>query len=524
MSTGINIYVIGIFCFAVGIAVSFLFLLFRKSLGQQKLKNATLQAKAIIDEAQKNAEGIRKEADLNAKDLLFKTRQDFEKETRERREEIVNLEKRMSQREANLDRRVDLMEKKERELEDKAKNLKTQEDGLKAKNDELSRVLAEEKERLHKISNMSPEEAKVLLLSRLDSELNREKAVLIKRNEDEIKETSEKKAQEMIAYAIQRCAVEHSVESTVSLVALPGDEMKGRIIGREGRNIRAFEMATGIDVIIDDTPEAVTLSGFDPVRREIARISLERLISDGRIHPGRIEEVVEKVKKEMDVKIKEEGEKVLFDAGVHNIHPELVKLIGRLKYRTSFGQNALQHSKEVALLMGVMADEIGLDPKISRRIGILHDIGKALDQQIEGTHAKLGAEMARKFGETEIVIQGIEAHHEEVEKTSLYGVLAAAADAISAARPGARRETLEIYVKRLEKLESIANEFKGVEKSFAIQAGREIRIIVQPEKISDNDAVVLARDIRKKIEEGMEYPGQVKVTVIRETRVIEYAK
>ena len=524
MSTGINIYVIGIFCFAVGIAVSFLFLLFRKSLGQQKLKNATLQAKAIIDEAQKNAEGIRKEADLNAKDLLFKTRQDFEKETRERREEIVNLEKRMSQREANLDRRVDLMEKKERELEDNAKNLKTQEDGLKAKNDELSRVLAEEKERLHKISNMSPEEAKVLLLSRLDSELNREKAVLIKRNEDEIKETSEKKAQEMIAYAIQRCAVEHSVESTVSLVALPGDEMKGRIIGREGRNIRAFEMATGIDVIIDDTPEAVTLSGFDPVRREIARISLERLISDGRIHPGRIEEVVEKVKKEMDVKIKEEGEKVLFDAGVHNIHPELVKLIGRLKYRTSFGQNALQHSKEVALLMGVMADEIGLDPKISRRIGILHDIGKALDQQIEGTHAKLGADMARKFGETEIVIQGIEAHHEEVEKTSLYGVLAAAADAISAARPGARRETLEIYVKRLEKLESIANEFKGVEKSFAIQAGREIRIIVQPEKISDNDAVVLARDIRKKIEEGMEYPGQVKVTVIRETRVIEYAK
>ena len=524
MSTGINIYVIGIFCFAVGIAVSFLFLLFRKSLGQQKLKNATLQAKAIIDEAQKNAEGIRKEADLNAKDLLFKTRQDFEKETRERRDEIANLEKRMSQREANLDRRVDLMEKKERELEDKARNLKTQEDGLKAKNDELSRVLAEEKERLHKISNMSPEEAKVLLLSRLDSELNREKAVLIKRNEDEIKETSEKKAQEMIAYAIQRCAVEHSVESTVSLVALPGDEMKGRIIGREGRNIRAFEMATGIDVIIDDTPEAVTLSGFDPVRREIARISLERLISDGRIHPGRIEEVVEKVKKEMDVKIKEEGEKVLFDAGVHNIHPELVKLIGRLKYRTSFGQNALQHSKEVALLMGVMADEIGLDPKISRRIGILHDIGKALDQQIEGTHAKLGADMARKFGETEIVIQGIEAHHEEVEKTSLYGVLAAAADAISAARPGARRETLEIYVKRLEKLESIANEFKGVEKSFAIQAGREIRIIVQPEKISDNDAVVLARDIRKKIEEGMEYPGQVKVTVIRETRVIEYAK
>jgi ribonuclease Y len=524
MSAGINIYVIAVFCFAVGIVVSFLFLLFRKSLGQQKLKNAALQAKSIIDEATKNAEAIRKEADLNTKDLLFKMRQDFEKETRDRRDEIANLEKRMSQREANLDRRVDLLEKKERELEGKAQNLKTQEDALKAKGDELNKALAEEKERLHKISNMSPEEAKVLLLSRLDSELNREKAVLIKRNEDEIREVSEKKAQETISYAIQRCAVEHAVESTVSLVALPGDEMKGRIIGREGRNIRAFEMATGIDVIIDDTPEAVMLSGFDPVRREIARISLERLISDGRIHPGRIEEIVEKVKKEMEVKIKEEGEKVLFDIGVHNIHPELVKLIGRLKYRTSFGQNALQHSKEVALLMGVMADEVGLDPKIARRIGILHDIGKALDQQVEGTHAKLGAEMARKFSETEIVIHGIEAHHEEVEKTSLYGVLAAAADAISAARPGARRETLETYVKRLEKLESIANEFKGVEKSFAIQAGREIRIIVQPEKISDSDATVLARDIRKKIEEGMEYPGQVKVTVIRETRAIEYAK
>lgn len=524
MSTGYNLYVMAAIFIAVGVGISFLFFFFKKSIGEQKLRNATLQAKAIIDEANRNAEAVRKEGELSAKDLLFKMRQDFEKETRERKEEIVNLEKRMQGREANLDRRVDLLEKKERDLEDKAKNLKNQEDALKAKNDELSRVLAEEKERLHKISNMSPEEAKILLLSRLENELNREKAVLIKKADDEVKETSEKKAREVITYAIQRCAVEHAVESTVSVVNLPGDDMKGRIIGREGRNIRAFEMATGIDVIIDDTPEAVMLSGFDPVRREVARISLERLISDGRIHPGRIEEIVEKVKKEMDTKIKEEGEKVLYDIGVHSVHPELVKLIGRLKYRTSFGQNALQHSKEVALLMGVLADEVGIDPKVARRIGILHDIGKALDQQIEGTHAKLGAEMARKFGESEIVVQGIEAHHEEAEKTSLFGVLAVAADAISAARPGARRETLETYVKRLEKLESIANVFKGVEKAYAIQAGREIRIIVQPEKITDSDAIVLARDIRKKIEEGMEYPGQVKVTVIRETRAIEYAK
>jgi ribonuclease Y len=443
MAIGLGTYLIGAAFFAAGAGLTFLIVFLRRGASEQKLKAATEGAKAIVEDAKRNAEALRKEAELNAKDQLFKMRQEFEKETRDRREEIANLEKRMGQRESNLDRRLDLLEKKERDLEDKSKNLKTQEDSLRSKNDELGRVLAEEKDRLHKISNMSPEEAKVLLLSRLDSELNREKAILIKKNEDEVKEISDKKARELIAYSIQRCAVEHAVESTVSLVNLPGDEMKGRIIGREGRNIRAFEMATGVDVIIDDTPEAVMLSGFDPVRREVARISLERLISDGRIHPGRIEEVVEKVKKEIEVKIKEEGEKVLFDIGVHTVHPEVVKLIGRLRYRTSFGQNALQHSKEVALIMGVIADEMGLDSKIARRIGILHDIGKALDQQIEGTHAKLGADLARKFGETDIVVQGIEAHHEEVEKTSLYGVLAAAADAISAARPGARRETLE---------------------------------------------------------------------------------
>jgi ribonuclease Y len=524
MSSGYQIYTGMLFFVLASVIAGALVFFLRRALGEQRLRNACVQAKIMIDEAKRTAEAIRKEGELNVKDLLFKMRQDFEKETSDRRNEILSLEKRMAQREANLDRRVDLLEKKERSLDEKFKTVVKQEEFIKVKNDELNKVLAEEKLRLHRISNMSPEEAKVLLLARLESELNHEKAVLIKRADDEIKECAEKKAREIVAYAIQRCAVEHAVESTVSIVSLPGDEMKGRIIGREGRNIRAFEMATGIDVIIDDTPEAVMLSGFDPVRREVARIALERLISDGRIHPGRIEEVVEKVKKEMEIKIKEEGEKTFFDIGVHGVHSELIKLIGRLKFRSSFGQNALQHSKEVALLMGVMADEIGLDARISRRIGILHDVGKAFDQQVEGTHAKLGAEVAKKFGESNLVVSAIEAHHEEVDKTSLYAVLAVAADAISAARPGARRETLETYVKRLDKLESIASFFKGVEKAFAIQAGREVRVIVQPDKISDGSTVVLARDIRKKIEEGMEYPGQVKVTVIRETRAIEYAK
>jgi ribonuclease Y len=363
-----------------------------------------------------------------------------------------------------------------------------------------------------------------VLLARIAEELTAERAVLIKRMEEEVRQVADKNAKEIVSLAISRCAAENTAESTVSVVTLPSDEMKGRIIGREGRNIRALEMATGIDVIIDDTPEAVTLSGFDPIRREIARLSLERLITDGRIHPGRIEEVVEKTKKEMEDKIREEGERAAFDVGVHGLHPELIKILGRLKYRSSFGQNTLQHSKEVAYLLGAMASEIGLDFRLARRIGLLHDIGKAVDYQVEGTHAYIGRDLVKKFGEQEEVIHAVEAHHEETQPQTIYAVLAVAADAISAARPGARRETLETYVKRLDKLESIAKLFKGVEKSYAIQAGREIRVIVQPDKISDNDAVNLAREIRKKIEEGMEYPGQVKVTVIRETRVIEYAK
>ncbi|MGE5197322.1 MAG: ribonuclease Y [Deltaproteobacteria bacterium] len=505
------------------VSVSAGFLL-RKYVAERKIQDAEAKAKQILEQAKKEAQDRRREIELEGKDLLYRMRQDFERQTQDRRQEIANLEKRLSQKEENIDRRLDLLEKKEKEIEARQENIRRQEDSIKAKDAQLVSLIAEEKERLQKISSLSAEEAKQILLNRLNEELASEKAVFIKKYEEDLRQQSEKKAREVVSLAIQRCSAEHTVESTVSVVTLPNDEMKGRVIGREGRNIRALEMATGVDVIIDDTPEAVTLSCFDTVRREIARLSLEKLIADGRIHPGRIEEIVEKTKKEMDDKIREEGERAAFDTGVDGLHPEIIKLLGRLKYRTSFGQNALQHSKEVAFLIGVMASELDLNFKLSRRIGLLHDIGKAVDHQVEGTHAKIGAELAKKYNESLEVITAIEAHHEETEPRSLYAVLAVAADAISAARPGARRETLETYIKRLEKLESIANLFKGVEKSFAIQAGREIRVIVQPEKISDNEAVNLAREIRKKIEEGMEYPGQIKVTVIRETRAIEYAK
>jgi ribonucrease Y len=510
----------------IGVSAASLFFgyLLRRYHAEKKTQDAEAKAKFIVDQAKKEAEDRKRGAELEGKDLLYKLRQDFEQQTKDRRQEIFNLEKRLSQKEENIDRRLDLLEKKEKDTETKLESLRRQEEALKGKETNLQSLISEEKERLQKIANLSLEEARQILLSRLNEELNSEKAVLIKRQEEDLRNAAEKKAAEVISLAIQRCSVEHTVESTVSVVNLPSDEMKGRVIGREGRNIRALEMATGVDVIIDDTPEAVTLSCFDPVRREIARLSLEKLISDGRIHPGRIEEVVEKTKKDMDEKIKEEGERAAFDAGVDNLHPELVRLLGRLKYRTSFGQNALQHSKEVSYLVGVMASELGLDFKLAKRVGLLHDIGKALDHQIEGTHAKIGADTAKKFNESQEVIHAIEAHHEETEAKTFYAVLTVAADAISAARPGARRETLETYIKRLEKLESIANLFKGVDKSYAIQAGREIRVIVQPEKINDGDATALARDIRKKIEEGMEYPGQIKVTVIRETRAIEYAK
>lgn len=496
----------------------------RRYVAEKKIQDAQHNARQILEQAKKDGESLRKAIELEGKDLMYRLRQDFEASTKERRQDLEGLEKRLAVKEDNIDRRMALLEKKEKELESRYEALKASEESLKARAQQLTTLVNEEKERLQKISNLTPEEAKKVLLTRLSEELNNEKSVLIKSAEEEIKNTAEKKAREIVSLAIQRCAVEHTVESTVSVVSLPNDEMKGRIIGREGRNIRALEMATGVDVIIDDTPEAVTLSGFDPVRREVAKLTLEKLMVDGRIHPGRIEEIVEKTKREMDDKIREEGERAAFEIGIHGLHPEVIKLLGRLRYRTSYGQNALQHSKEVAYLMGVMAGELNLDFRLSRRVGLLHDIGKALDHQVEGTHARIGAELAKKYSESNEVIAAIECHHEEQEPKSLLGVLAIAADAISAGRPGARRETLETYVKRLNKLESIANLFKGVEKSYAIQAGREIRVIVQPDRISDNDAVNLAREIRKKIEEGMEYPGQVKVTVIREMRAIEYAK
>ena len=497
---------------------------FRRYVAERKIQDAEAKAKFILEQAKKESQDKRREAELEGKDLLYRMRQDFERQTQQRRQEITDLEKRLAQKEENIDRRLDLLEKKEKGIEAKYENIKRQEESLKAKENQLQLFIAEEKERLQKISSLSAEEAKQILLSRLNDELNVEKAVLIKRQEEELRATLDKKTREIISLAIQKCAAEYTAESTVSVVALPNDEMKGRVIGREGRNIRAFEMATGVDVIIDDTPEAVTLSCFDPVRREVARLSLEKLIGDGRIHPGRIEEIVEKTKKEIEEKIREEGEHTVLEVGIDSLHPEISKLLGRLKYRTSFGQNVLQHSKEVAFILGTIASELGLNFKLGRRIGLLHDIGKAVDCQIEGTHAKIGADLAKKFNETSEVVSAIEAHHEETEPKSIYAFLAIAADAISASRPGARRESLETYIKRLEKLESIANLFKGVDKSYAIQAGREIRVIVVAEKVSDSDAVNLAREIRKKIEEGMEYPGQIKVTVIRETRAIEYAK
>jgi len=502
----------------------FLGYIIRKYVAKKKVKLAEEKAKTILEDTKREVDNRRREVKLEAKDLLYKMRAEFENETKERRQELSGLEKRLIQKEENLEKKVDLLDKREREISLRDKGISAKEKGLFNKQKELEMVLAEERTKLQRISGLTKEEAKKILLKRMQDEAKHEAAVMLKQISDEMKIKADKEARKIIGLAIQRCAADHTVETTVSVVNLPSDDMKGRIIGREGRNIRALEIATGIDVIVDDTPEAVTLSGFDAVKREIAKKTLERLIEDGRIHPGRIEEVVEKVKKEMDQTIREEGEKAVFDVSVPNVHPEVIRLLGRLKYRTSYGQNVLQHSKEVAYLMGVIASELKIDFNLARRIGLLHDIGKAVSHEVEGTHAKIGADLAKKYNESETIIHAIEAHHQDIEPKTLLAVLVQAADAISATRPGARRETLETYVKRLEKLESVADSFKGVEKAFAIQAGREIRVIVQPNKINDAQAVVLARDITKKIEEGLEYPGQIKVTVIRETRAIEYAK
>ncbi len=494
-------------------------------LSTKRFKATNKDANDIRELAKREAEAIRKEAEIQAKDVMLKMRQEFEIQTKERREELNNAEKRILTREENLDKRVDLLEKKEKDLATRLEALREGETKVKEKTEELTKILAEEKHRLQSVANLSTEEAKKVLLLRVDEELTGEKATRVRQMNEEIKEAADKKARELVTIAIQRCASDHTAETTISVVPLPSDEMKGRIIGREGRNIRALEQATGVDIIIDDTPEAVTISGFDMMRREVARMAIEQLIADGRIHPGRIEEVVVKAKEELENKIKEAGEQAAIDLGIHGMHPELIKLVGRLRYRTSFGQNGLSHSIEVAKLMGIMAYQLGIDVKIAKRAGLLHDIGKVVSSDVEeGTHAMVGARLCRKYGESEEVSYAVESHHGEVEMNTLHGILVSAADAISAARPGARAESMETYIKRLENLEKICNSFKGVEKSYALQAGREIRVAVVPDQINDDEAIVMARDIRKKIEEEMEYPGQIKVTVVRETRAIEYAK
>ncbi len=468
-------------------------------------------------DAENKAETIKKEITIEAKEEAHRLRSEIEKEIRDRRSEMQRQERRLIQKEENIDKKLENIEKKE-------ENIAHQESQIYKKQQELKELHNKHIEELERISGYSTEEAKELLLSIIEKEVRHESAVMIKEIEQKTKEESEKKAREIITNAIQKCAADHVAESTVSVVPLPNDEMKGRIIGREGRNIRAIETLTGIDLIIDDTPEAVILSGFDPIRREIARIALEKLIVDGRIHPTRIEEMVEKADKEVNNIIKEEGEQATFDVGIHNLHPELVKLLGRLKYRTSYGQNILKHSLEVAHLSGLMAAELGLDVKLAKRAGLLHDIGKAVDHEVEGTHVDIGIELLRKYKESEQVINSMASHHGDYEPKNMEAVLIAAADALSAARHGAGRETLETYIKRLQKLGEIANSAAGVEKSFAIQAGREVRIIVKPEEMSDEEIVFLARNISKKIEDELEYPGQIKVNVIRETRAIEYAK
>jgi ribonuclease Y len=495
-----------------------------RRISEMKLGKADDLAKKIIQEAEKEAEIKKKESILEARDEWYKAKVNFEKELQIKKSELGRLEKRFAEREANLDRKVDILSKKEREIQNRDKVLYAREKAVRSKGDQLDRLIADQNKQLEKIAQMTAEEAKKLLMENLEAQARQEAAQLIKEIKEEAEQTAEKEAKNIIISAVQRCAADHTVESTVSVVNLPNDEMKGRIIGREGRNIRSFETATGIDVIVDDTPEAVILSGYDPIRREVARMALEKLIMDGRIHPARIEEVVSKAEKEMEVIIRETGEQACFDVGIHGIHPELVKLLGKLQYRTSYGQNVLQHSEEVAFLAGLMAAELDMDSNVAKRAGLLHDIGKAVDRETEGTHTQIGYNVAQKYGENPIVLNAIASHHEDVISESLYSVLVQAADAISGARPGARRETLEGYIKRLEKLEELADSFRGVAKSYAIQAGREIRVIVEHERIDDVGANELANEMAKKIEAELEYPGQIKVTVIRETRAVEYAK
>lgn len=488
------------------------------------LEAAKQKASNILKEAEQQAEIKKKEAILKAREEVYQLKEEVTKEIERKKAELLGLEKRLQQRELNLDKRSDFLDAKEAELEKKEKELREREEEVQRKSQEYERLVEEEKRTLERLAMMTSEEAKALLLQKMEEEAKVEFAKRLKQFEDELKEQMQKKAQEILALAIQRYAGDYVAENTVALVTLPNEEMKGRIIGREGRNIRAFEAATGVDLIIDDTPEAVIVSSFDPIRREIARLALERLVADGRIHPARIEEVVNQVRQEFEQHIKEEGDRAAFDLGLHDIHPELLKLIGRLKYRTSYGQNVYQHSLEVAFLCGIMASELNLNVRLAKRAGLLHDIGKAVDHEMEGTHAAIGAELAKKYGEPEEVVRAIAAHHEEPSPDNLLAVLVQAADALSSARPGARREMYESYIKRLQQLEEIAKSFPGVEKVYAIQAGREVRVIVQSDKVSDEQTILLSNEIARKIEKELRYPGQIKVTVIRELRAVDYAK
>ena len=499
------------------IIFTFVGMFLRKKTAESKMKSAESEAQRIIEMANKDAENRKKEEIFKAKEEIMNARKDLDAEIRERRGEVQVQEKRIMQKEENLEKKMDSLEQREKDLISKGEELE-------GKKNEVLETLNKQIEELQRISGLSQEEAKQHLLSEVEKQLTAEKATLLREMQAKTKEEATKNAKEIIGYAIQKCAADHTSETTVSIVALPNEDMKGRIIGREGRNIKTLETLTGIDLIIDDTPEAVVISGFDPLRREVAKLALEKLIEDGRIHPAKIEEMVEKAKEEIEAIIKEEGERAIIETGVIGLHPDLTKLIGKLKYRTSYGQNVLNHSIEVSNLARIMAEELGLDPKLARRAGLLHDIGKALDHDMEGTHVEIGVDIVKRYKENEKVINAVQAHHGDVEPQTIEAVLIQAADAISASRPGARRETLETYIKRLESLEQIADSFEGVEKSFAIQAGREIRIIVKPEKISDDQMVLTARDIAKRVEDEMEYPGQIKVNLVRETRVVEYAK
>jgi len=491
--------------------------LYRKHIAEGKIKSAEEVAKNIVDESRKQSETIKKETLIEAKEEVHKLRSESDKEIRDRRSEIQRVERRIQQKEENLDKKLESLESKQEGIQKKEKEL------LKLKED-IEKLYKKQVLELERVSELTRDQARELLLSNVEKDVVHDMAMKVRDLETRAKEEADKKAKNLIALAIQRSASDYVAETTVSVVTLPNDEMKGRIIGREGRNIRALETATGIDLIIDDTPEAVILSGFDPVRREVAKVALEKLITDGRIHPARIEEIVDKSRKEVDNRIKETGEQAIFEIGLHGLHPELVKLLGRLKYRTSYGQNILKHSLEVAHLSGIMAAELGADVRLAKRAGLLHDIGKAIDHEVEGSHTQIGVDLAKRYKESAEVQHAIAAHHGDIEATTMEAILVQAADAISAARPGARRETLETYVKRLEKLEEITNSFAGVEKSYAIQAGREVRIVVKPEKVSDDALILIAREMAKRIENELEYPGQIKINVIRETRSVEYAK